>query len=193
MLKSLPKALIIFRFVLGPVILLAYLFNVPPAVYMIILTSGFLSDYFDGVIARKLGVSTRELRSLDSWADTMFYICVFLVALGLYYDRIAEYGILLTVLVLLEIVRHVFDRIKFSKSASYHMWSAKFWGLCLYLAFMQLLGFGETQYLFTLAIVVGIISDVEGLLASIILTSWKADVPSVFHAWRVEASERSES
>ena len=71
------------------------------------------------------------------------------------------------------------------------MWSAKFWGLCLYLAFMQLLVFGETQYVFMLAIVVGIISDLEGLFASIVLSSWKADVPSLYHAIKLEKSNRA--
>lgn len=188
MLNKLPQYLVLLRFALGPIIVIAYLIDVHPAWYMVILTLGFLSDYFDGVIARWLGVSNSDLRSLDSWADTTFYICVFIAALGLYFSIIVQFWIPITILIVLEIVRHLFDHIKFGKSASYHMWSAKIWGLCLYLAFLQLLGFGETQYLFMLAIVVGIISDLEGLLASIILSSWKADVPSLYHAYKLEKS-----
>lgn len=191
MLDRLPRYLVLLRFVLGPVIVVAYFLNAQPIWYMLILTLGFLSDYFDGVIARWLGVSSSELRSLDSWADTTFYVCVFSVALALYHSLLSDYWIAIAILISLEVIRHVFDRIKFGKSASYHMWSAKFWGLCLYLAFMQLLGFGETQYLFMLAIVVGIITDLEGLFASMVLSSWKSDVPSLYHAFKLEKSNRA--
>ena len=186
MLQKLPMGLVVLRFFLSPIILLVYVFDGGPYWYMSVLTLAFLSDYFDGVIARRLGVSTNNLRSLDSWADTVFYVCVFSVALGEYYNLIIAYWLPISILVSLELIRHGFDRIKFGKSASYHMWSAKFWGLCLYLAFMQLLGFGETAYLFMLAIVVGILADIEGLLASVILSAWRADVPSLYHAYKIE-------
>ena len=191
MLEKLPRYLVLFRFVLGPVIVFAYFLDAQPYIYGLILTFGFLSDYFDGVIARRLGVSTSDLRSLDSWADTTFYMCVFAVALSLYHSLLDDYWVAIAVLITLEVIRHVYDRVKYGRSASYHMWSAKFWGLCLYLAFMQLLVFGETQYVFMLAIVVGIISDLEGLFASIVLSSWKADVPSLYHAIKLEKSNRA--
>ena len=66
------------------------------------------------------------------------------------------------------------------------MWSAKLWGIFLFVGFIQLLGFGEAGNLFALAIITGIITDIEGLMASVILSSWKADVPSLYHAYRVE-------
>lgn len=186
MLQKIPMALVILRFFLSPLILLVYFLGGNPVWYMLILTLAISSDFFDGVIARRLGVSTDNLRSLDSWADTLFYLCVFIVAIGEYYNKIIEYWLPIAILIGLEVARHAFDRYKFGKSASYHMWSAKFWGLCLYLAFMQLLGFGETAYLFMLAIVVGILADIEGLLASVILSTWRADVPSVYHAYKIE-------
>ena len=35
---------------------------------------GFLSDIFDGVMARRLGIATATLRRLDSVADAPFYV-----------------------------------------------------------------------------------------------------------------------
>lgn len=186
MLLKLPLGLIILRFILGPVIITAYLLDAKPVWYMTILTLGFGSDVLDGIIARRLRVATGALRSLDSWADTSFYVCVFTVAMAQYSELVAQYWIPLALLIALEVVRHIFDQIKFKKSASYHMWSAKLWGLFLYLAFLQLLGFGEAGVVFLLAIIIGIIADIEGLIASIILSEWKADVPTVLHAYRIE-------
>jgi len=170
--------------------LVAHYLGCHPFCYLFILTMGFLSDVFDGIIARKVGVSTDKLRSMDSWADTTFYSCVFLVAIIEQHEAISRYWILIAVLVGLELVRHIYDHIKFGKSASYHMWSAKFWGICLYLGFLQLLVFGEAGYFFLAAIVIGIVTDIEGLLASILLTDWQADVPSIYHAYKIETDKQ---
>jgi phosphatidylglycerophosphate synthase len=69
----------------------------------------FLSDIFDGILARRLGVATANLRRLDSAADSAY---------------------------------------------------------------------------------VGIAADLEGLAISLILLTWQADVPTIFHAYRRNRSRR---
>lgn len=187
-MKYLPIGLVTLRFFLGPVLAISCLLGFDSTVYIIILTAGFLSDVFDGIIARKLGVSTERLRSLDSWADTSFYICVFGVSLYLYFPIIKEHSGPILLLLSLEVVRHVFDQIKYGKSASYHMWSAKLWGIFLFLGFVELLGFGEIGVFFKAAVILGILTDIEGLLSSLILSSWRADVPTIYHAYKIEKS-----
>lgn len=58
------KLLMIFRLLLGPVIIyLAYKIEETNKLYIVILMYlGILSDIFDGIIARKLGVATEKLR-----------------------------------------------------------------------------------------------------------------------------------
>ncbi len=185
-INHLPIALIYLRFFLGPILALSCLLAFDEAVYIIILTLSFLSDVFDGIIARKLGVSTERLRSLDSWADRSFYIFVFVVSLYLHSDLLIEQLELIILLISIEVIRHAFDRVKFGKSASYHMWSAKVWGIFLYLGFLELLGFGELGILFEAAVIIGIFTEVEGLLASLVLTKWRADVPTIYHAYQIE-------
>ena len=41
----------------------------------------FLSDVFDGILARRLNVATPDLRRLDSIADSTFYLAALLAAL----------------------------------------------------------------------------------------------------------------
>lgn len=48
------------------------------------LSAAFLSDVFEGVIARRLGIATPGLRRLDSAADTLFFVAVAIVAWRLY-------------------------------------------------------------------------------------------------------------
>jgi CDP-diacylglycerol---glycerol-3-phosphate 3-phosphatidyltransferase len=66
------------------------------------------------------------------------------------------------------------------------MWSAKAFGVALFLAFVGILGFGHTGWLVSLAIAVGIVSDLEGIAISLVLPAWHHDVPSIAHALRLE-------
>ncbi len=72
--KSIPLALTLLRALLAPVVLLHGYFGGLPEAFAVCLIAAFLSDYFDGVIARRLGVATPGLRRLDSAADSVFYL-----------------------------------------------------------------------------------------------------------------------
>ena len=74
--KSLPTALVVLRFVLGPFLLWDALDGQTGIGFLIAYIAAFLSDIFDGIIARRLGVSTAKLRKADSWADVCLYICI---------------------------------------------------------------------------------------------------------------------
>ena len=91
----------------------------------------------------------------------------------------------LAVLIGLEVLRYLFDYAKFGREASYHMWSAKLWGVVLFLGFFALLVFGADGFWVSLAIYWGILSDLEGLAISIVLREWQTDVPSIIHALRL--------
>jgi phosphatidylglycerophosphate synthase len=146
------------------------------------LTVAFLSDIYDGVLARRFGVATSALRRFDSITDTVFYVAVTWAAWLIYPNAISSNLVGIAVLIWLEVIRYMYDLMKFGREASYHMWSAKLSGITLFAAFLALLGFG-TPVLVPVAIAVGIIADLEGLAASMILREWTHDVPCVFHAW----------
>jgi len=152
------------------------------------LVAALVSDYFDGVIARRLGIATPNLRRLDSVADSVFYVSALFAAWYLHAELILAYKAGLFILIALEIGRYVFDYWKFGKEASYHMWSSKFWGLALFFGFFSVLALGEGGWPVALAIFAGVMADLEGLSISLLLRSWKNDVPTVFHAWQLRRS-----
>jgi len=79
--KNIPFTLIILRLVLGLLLLLFYWLKVDHFKWYAIsfLVIGLLSDIFDGIIARKLAVSTTLLRRWDSSVDLLFFACISLV------------------------------------------------------------------------------------------------------------------
>jgi phosphatidylglycerophosphate synthase len=170
------------RAVLAPLLIFIAWRHAPGWMFAGALTAAFLSDIYDGVIARRFGVATAALRRFDSVTDTFFYFAA-VYAVWLLYPEVLRSN-LPGILVLggLEITRYAYDFLKFGREASYHMWSAKLWGIGLFAAFLALLGFGSAS-LIPCAIALGVLADLEGLAASVILKSWQHDIPSIRHAW----------
>lgn len=185
LLYRVPLFLTLLRAALAPVMVVIALTSHSPAGFGMCLTAAFLSDIYDGKIARRLGIATPGLRRLDSIADSLFYIAATYCVWALHREVITENLVPLLCLLALELSRYAFDFLKFGKEASYHMWSSKLWGLFLFLAFFSVLVLDKTGLPVLLAIYWGMFADAEGLLISAILPEWKNDVPTVMHALKL--------
>jgi len=190
LLYRVPFLLTALRAALAPVMIMLALNPPASAGFAICLIVALLSDIFDGKIARRLGIATPNLRRLDSIADSIFYAAATWCLWLLHPDIITDNLPALILLLALELTRYLFDFIKFRKEASYHMWSSKLWGLCLFAGFFCALVFGTTGWPVYLAIYCGLLADCEGLLISAILPRWKNDVPTFVHALRIRRELR---
>lgn len=184
-LKNLPILLVALRAALAPVLALLALYYPSGTAFAACLIAAFLSDYFDGVIARRLGVATVNLRRLDSAADSLFYIAATFAVWHLMAEAILGRWVPLLLLAALELSRYTLDLAKFRREASYHMWSSKLWGVALFAGFLSLLAFRSDNALVDLMVYVGIAADVEGIAISLVLRKWQSDVPTIVHALKL--------
>lgn len=187
--RRIPFGLTMLRACLAPVMVLLALHFPYRFAFGAALVAAFLSDVFDGIIARRLDVATPAIRRLDSFADTLYYLCTGFAAWHLYPLVITQHLLALVILGFLEVTRYVLDLTKFGREASYHMWSSKVWGIALFAGLFSLLALGSEGIAVAAAIYVGIIADVEGIVISIILTEWKNDVPTFVHAIRLREAK----
>jgi CDP-diacylglycerol--glycerol-3-phosphate 3-phosphatidyltransferase len=153
------------------------------------LAAGFLSDVFDGVIARHYGASTSDLRRLDSTVDTIFYLAAAYCAWRLYPGALRPYLVLIAILLGTEVLTYVTSVVRLGREASYHARSARVFGLLLFVALCTLLGGGSAVFL-PVAIAAGFLSHAENLAITFVLPEWRHDVPSVIDAWRIRESAR---
>jgi CDP-diacylglycerol--glycerol-3-phosphate 3-phosphatidyltransferase len=177
--------LTVLRLLLAPVLVWLVYAGASGVVFAIVVLVAFVSDYFDGVIARKLGVASAELRHFDSRADLVFYATAAWAVWRLHPDVVRSVAIPALVVIGLDIVRHVFDFAKFGRDVAYHAWSSKVWGLSLALAMVLLMGFGVGQPFVGITVILGLIAQIEGLLISVALPVWTHDVPTLIHALRI--------
>jgi phosphatidylglycerophosphate synthase len=150
------------------------------------IVTALLSDIFDGVLARRWKCDTAAVRLFDSMADTVFYLGV-AVALGMGHRQVLrEHAWLLGGLLSLEAARFAFDFTKFGKPASYHSYLAKTWGLVMAVAVTVEFASGRGGWLITIALMLGIACNVEGLAMSCVLPEWTRDVKTLSAALRIQ-------
>lgn len=177
--------LTVLRLLLAPVLVWLVYADASGVVFASVVLTAFVSDYFDGVIARRLGVASAELRHFDSRADLVFYATAAWAVWRIHPDVVRSVAIPALIVVGLDVVRHIFDFAKFGRDVAYHAWSSKVWGLSLALALVLLMGFGVSQPFVGTTIVLGLIAQIEGLLISVALPVWTHDVPTLIHALRI--------
>lgn len=186
-MKAIPYILIALRFILAPVLLsLSYFIGEKSRLIILVLMYlGLITDIFDGIIARKAGVSSEKLRRLDSQTDLIFWLSLGFAAYFLNTDLIENEwkGILL--LFVMEMLCYIISWIKFGKETCTHAFLSKMWGLSLLIAFTYLIGFQQAGWAFSVMVALGLISHIDVILIILILPKWQYDVPSSYHAWKI--------
>lgn len=186
-----PAVLILIRAICGPALVAAAAAEASPWLLAGLVTLAFVSDVFDGIIARRLGVATELLRRADTIIDTAFYACATLALLLRSPSVLSAHWVGLGLIVSLELVRWVIEQQRYGRLASYHMWSAKVWGITLWLGFCEAFLTGQAGPFMQAAVVMGVVADCEGLTASLVLSSWQHDIRTVWHAVRLECAWQS--
>ena len=178
--KTIPWSLVVFRFLLGPALVLAARQSSIAGLWLgAMVVAGFLSDVYDGVLARRWNTASPALRIADSATDIFFYLGVLVAIVQRHGPAIRERLWLLAAVIALELLNSLFGFIKFHHLPSYHSYAARFWGFLLAISTMTLLSFDRGQWLVTLALVWGIACELEGLAMTALLPEWTHDVKSV--------------
>ena len=181
-----PWSLVVFRFLLGPALVLAARQSTIAGFWLgAMVVAGFLSDVCDGVLARRWNTASSALRVADSSTDIFFYLGVLAAVVQRHGPAIRERLWLLAAVIALELLNCLFGLIKFHRMPSYHSYVAKLWGFLLALSTITLLTLNRGQWLVTLALVWGIACELEGLAMTALLPEWTHDVKSLARAFSI--------
>jgi CDP-diacylglycerol--glycerol-3-phosphate 3-phosphatidyltransferase len=148
-----------------------------------LLTLGLLTDVFDGIVARRLGVSTEKLRRLDSAVDQAFWALVLVATYLACPSFFARHAAQLWALLALEGFTYAVSYLRFGKEIATHSWGAKAWVLASFAALVQIITTCDSQVLFTASLCLGVASRLEIVAILLLLRRWTNDVPTCYHAW----------
>jgi phosphatidylglycerophosphate synthase len=183
--QYIPWVMAAARAALGPVLIAGAACSWNGFALAGMVVGALVSDIYDGVLARRWRCDTAGVRLFDSMADTVFYLCT-AIALWVSEPRLwRSYGGLLIVLLGMEAARFAFDLVKFGRPASYHSYLAKLWGLVMAAGVIAVFALDRSNVLVPVALVLGILCNVEGLAMSAALPVWRKDVKTLAAAWRI--------
>lgn len=187
-MKKLPYLLILFRLILGPIMIYLTYNSIKHIrlILVVLIFLGLLSDIFDGMIARKTGVSSERLRRMDSQTDLIFWICVGWCAWLLNPEIIINNKYQIVLIFVMEALTYIFSIAKFGKETCTHALLSKLWGITLLVAFVSMIGFAHAGIPVFLAIFFGIIGHIDVYLIIYFLPKWTHDVPSSYHAYLIK-------
>jgi CDP-diacylglycerol--glycerol-3-phosphate 3-phosphatidyltransferase len=191
--KLIPLALTSARVLLAPLMLFVAYGNGSGILFVLILALGLFTDVFDGILARRLGVSSPALRRYDSAADVLFYVAVLWSAWLTQEAAVREFAWGLGAVLGLEILCQAISFAKFRRPPATHAYIAKAWAFVLFAGFAALLGFGATTPWLEMLIVVGVVADLDVILIMFMSRRQPVDVPSCYHAWRLRRLARPQT
>ena len=190
MLNQVPSFLMYLRLAFGVIILLLASYLAHHAIPWIIalILAGLLSDVFDGIIARRLGVSSVKLRKLDSIIDRIFWLFVVASCVILYHDYMYSKVALIALVLFLESLVFALCLMRFGRIPSPHNLLSKLWGIMVAAALIDVINNGSSVILFNWMIALGIISRLDSLMIHMVLKEWDHDIPSFYHAWLIRTN-----
>lgn len=189
MKRLIPWLLVMTRVLLAPVAIWIAVAGLPAALWMGQFVAAALSDWFDGKLARRWGTATPGLRQADSIADMIY---AFAIAISLWFSHpgiIFEHRWGIALVIALELLRYPLDWWRFGRGASYHALSAKLFGVSLLVAVSMIVMFDYAGPFLWISLFLGLVSELEGILISLVLPEWTHDVRSLKKAFEIRARE----
>ncbi len=156
---------------------------------LILMHTGVIADIFDGIIARKLNISTTSFRVLDTIFDLLFYLSILVYIASTNSHAISNNTLLIVIIISLEGLMYIVSFIRFKKAPSPHAILSKFWGLYIIIEFTLLI-MGVAGNHFTIALCFGVIIHTERVLIYSILKQWDHDIPTVYHALQLKQGKQ---
>lgn len=116
-MKKIPWLLIFCRILLGVIILGIALFQESPSGAWLIawMSIGAGSDVLDGIVARRLHLSSAKLSTWDSNADQIFWLLTVTAAFFLHFSFLKENILLIGTLFVLEFLAYLISFFRFVK------------------------------------------------------------------------------
>src|SRR5258708_23898803 len=186
-MTRIPLALIYSRLIIGVVILAISVAKIDHyrVIVIVLFSIGLLTDIFDGIIARRLGISTQKIRRMDSTIDQAFFISVAIATYIQCPDFFKSNAIRLTILVGAEGLTYLVSFLKFKKEIATHSIGAKIWTLFLFATLIHVILQCQSVILFGLCFWIGLVTRLEIIAIILILKKWTNDIPTVYHSLKL--------
>jgi len=149
--------------------------------------ASLLTDIADGLLARRLHLTTELGAKLDSWGDFLTYLSLPISGWWLRPEVVREEQCWLAAGIACYIAAIIVGFLKFSRLTNYHTWGAKTAAVLVGAA--VLLFFAEGPgWVFRIVMPIVVLTNLEEITITLTLPQPAANVPSLWHAWKIRRS-----
>lgn len=149
-----------------------------------------MTDWLDGKLAILLNQRTVFGARLDAWADAALYAALLFGAVTMYGDVLQSELVWIAAAVAGYFVSVAAGLWKYRRWPSYHTRASKTSWFLTIVAAVALIN-GWALWSLRVAAMAVAITNLEAIVITIISPVWRADVTSVFHAWRARRRAQS--
>jgi cardiolipin synthase len=190
-LLTIPNLITIYRLLVFPLILYFAIAG-KESMFAIFLVINLVTDAIDGFIARRFKMETEIGAKLDSFADNLTYVLVFV---GIYVFKLEEflpYKISLLIYIGMLLFTVIFSLIKFGKFPSLHMYITKIGGYLQGAFFICLFTVGFITPFYYFVICWGILGAIESIAIQLTIPEMRSNVKGLYWVLKERKAERKQ-
>jgi cardiolipin synthase (CMP-forming) len=179
---TVPNILCLVRLA-GSVVLIPIALQGNPKVFLWLFLVLAMTDWFDGKLAYLLNQRSIIGARLDSWADAALYAALLFGIVVMYSDMLRAELIWFVAPIISYLISTAAGFWKYGRWPSYHTRAAK---TCWFLVTVGAVALFSDWSLWPLRLALAIttLTNIEALGITVITPYWRADVTSIYHAWR---------
>ena len=174
----------------APILLVIVWFGLRDLFTWLLLVS-YSTDMIDGMLARKLKITSPRGSQLDSMGDQLTLLVGFLGLLQFEFEFIQDNYQWILIPFALYCIQMIIAFSKYGKATAFHTYLAKLSAVVQAVFILWLLFFGPVYWLFYLMIVIGIIETLEEILLIFLYPHWVAGVKGYIWAIRDERRKKA--
>ena len=179
-----------YRIFAAPILLVIVWFGLRDLFTWLLLVS-YSTDMIDGMLARKLKITSPRGSQLDSMGDQLTLLVGFLGLLQFEFEFIRDNYQWILIPFVLYCIQMIIAFSKYGKATAFHTYLAKLSAVVQAVFILWLLFFGPVYWLFYLMIVIGIIETLEEILLIFLYPQWVAGVKGYIWAIRDERRKKA--
>ena len=176
---NIPNFLSFYRLLTFPLVLW-FIYTGKEALFTIFICINLITDILDGLIARTFNLQTKFGAKLDSLADNGTYIAAIIAILTFKKEDLANDIWMLWLFIFLFILGVTTCLLKFKQFPSLHLYTTKIGGYVQGIFLFILFAWGYNQYLFYVAMIIGYISNIEGMIIFLTLKKMKSNAKGLY-------------
>lgn len=170
-----------YRVVAAPFLILL-LFLQERELFTWMLLISYATDMIDGILARKLKITSARGSQLDSMGDQITFAVAIAGLLVFEFGFIEEHYLLLLLVFVPYILQMLIAFRKYGKATAFHTYLAKLSALTQGVFILWFLFFGPLYWLFYVMIILGVLETIEEIALIFMYDKWVAGVKGIYWA-----------